>query len=150
MKLEGAIQQQKFNNVHQKMLINVLYTASWLEDITAEILRRRKLSNTQFNVLRILRGSYPSPCTAQDIQERMINKRSDVTRLIERLRKMSLVTRDVCPSNRRKVDILISDKGLDLLKELDPEMEDLGKIFKALNKEEAQQLSDLLDKLRSH
>jgi len=149
MEIEGAIQQQEFKSVYQKMLINVLYTASWLEDATSEILKKKKLSNTQFNVLRILRGSHPRPCTAQDIQERMINKRSDVTRLIERLRKMELVTRDECPANRRKVDILITDKGLELLEELDPDMEDLGEIFKALNKEEAQQLSDLLDKLRS-
>lgn len=149
MEIEGAIQQQEFKSVYQKMLINVLYTASWLEDSASDILKKKKLSNTQFNVLRILRGSHPNPCTAQDIQERMINKKSDVTRLIERLRKMDLVTRDVCPSNRRKVDILITDKGLGLLKELDPEMEDLREIFKVLNKEEAQQLSDLLDKLRS-
>lgn len=149
MEIEEAIQQQKFRNVYEKLLINVLYTASWLEDSAADVLKARKLSNTQFNVLRILRGSYPEPCTGQDIQERMINKRSDVTRLIERLRKLELVTREICPENRRKVDILITQKGLDLLKELDPEMEDLRRIYEVLNKEEAQQLSDLLDKLRS-
>jgi len=149
MNIDEAIKQEKFKSVYQKMMINILYTSSWLEDNNAAIMRGKKLSITQFNVLRILRGSHPQPCTSQDVQERMINKRSDVTRLIERLRKMDLVTREVCPENRRKVDILITEKGLGLLSELDPVIEASGEILKKLSEPEAKQLSNLLDKLRS-
>lgn len=149
MKIEEAIQQQKFSSVYQKMVINILYTASWLEDGNAKIMRDKKLSISQFNVLRILRGSHPKPRTGQDIQGRMINKRSDVTRLVERLRKMELVTRDVCPENRRKVDIKITEGGLNLLSELDPIIEESAQEFKKLNEQEAEQLSNFLDKLRS-
>jgi DNA-binding MarR family transcriptional regulator len=149
MNIGEAIKQEKFKSVYQKMVINILYTSSWLEDNNAAIMRGKKLSITQFNVLRILRGSHPQPCTSQDVQERMINKRSDVTRLIERLRKMDLVTREVCPENRRKVDILITEKGLGLLNELDPVIEASGQVLKKLSESEAKQLSNLLDKLRS-
>jgi DNA-binding MarR family transcriptional regulator len=149
MSIHKDIQQENFKSVYQKMMINILYTSSWFEDNNAAIMRDKKLSITQFNVLRILRGSHPKPCTGQDIQERMINKRSDVTRLIERLRKTELVTREVCPENRRKVDILITNKGLQLLHELDPVMEASSEVLKKLSEEEAEQLSSLLDKLRS-
>ena len=149
MNIDEAIQQQNFQSVYQKMVINILFTSSWLEDGNSKIMRGKNLSITQFNVLRILRGSHPKPCTAQDIQERMINKRSDVTRLVERLRKMDLVTREVCAENRRKVDIEITKKGLDLLNELDPMIEESSKALKKLITTEAEQLSNLLDKLRS-
>ncbi len=148
MKIEEAIQQKKFKNVYQKMMINIMFTSSWLEDKSVKIVKDKKLSITQYNVLRILRGSYPVPCTSQDIQERMINKRSDVTRLIERLRKMGLATREVCDENRRKVDILITGKGLNLLNELDPEIDNVGELSNMLNEDEARQLNDLLDKLK--
>ncbi len=148
MKIEGAIQQRKFKNVYQKVMINIMFTSSWLEDRNAKIVKDKKLSITQYNVLRILRGSHPKPCTSQDIQERMINKRSDVTRLVERLRKVELVTREVCDENRRKVDIMITNKGLNLLNLLDPQIEDINKFSDTLNEKEAQQLSNLLDKLR--
>jgi len=149
MNIESAIKQPKFKNVYQKMMINILFTSSWLEEENASVMKDKNLSIIQYNVLRILRGSHPRPSTSQDIQERMINKRSDVTRLVERLRKMGLVTREVCPSNRRKVDILITKVGLSLLKELDPIVEKAGKIYEKLSEAEAEQLSSLLDKLRS-
>lgn len=148
MDIGKAVKQKKFKNPHQKMEINIMYTHAWLEEEYTKVLKDKKLSTTQYNVLRILKGSHPSPCTAQDIQERMINKRSDVTRLVERLRKLELVTRDVCEANRRKVDIMITNNGMKLLSELDPAEEELGKNLKKLTADEANQLSDLLDKLR--
>ena len=149
MKLEEELKQTRFRDEYHRVMLNIIYTGGWLELSTAHVLKAYDLSTQQFNVLRILRGSSPNPLNLLDIQERMMDKMSNATRLVEKLRQKGLLTRQQCDANRRKVDINITAKGLALLKELDPVMEKNHKhLVKRITKEEAIILSDLLDKLR--
>jgi len=149
MPLEQEIKQEKFHNEQQKAAINILYTGSWLYNINAGYLKKSGITPEQFNVLRILRGSFPKPMMLAEITERMIDKSSNCTRLVEKLRQKGLVNRVTCESNRRQVDISITDKGQQLLKKIDTSqpawMDTMGRISKA----EAKELNRILDKLRS-
>ena len=114
------------------------------------LLKPYDISSQQFNVLRILRGQQGKPLNLFTIQERMLNRMSNATRLVEKLRLKGLVTRELCEHNRRKVEIAITNKGMDLLDSLDPILQQLEKdTFKNLSEEEAQQLSDTLDRIRT-
>ena len=149
MKLEEELKQTRFRDEYHRAMLNIIYTGGWLELNTSHVLKEYDLSTQQFNVLRILRGSSPKPLNLLDIQERMMDKMSNATRLVEKLRQKGLLTRQQCDANRRKVDINITAKGLALLKELDPVMEKNHKhLVKRITKEEATTLSNLLDKLR--
>jgi len=149
MPLEQEIKQEKFHNEHQKAAINILYTGSWLYNINATYLKKFSITPEQFNVLRILRGSFPKPMMLAEITERMIDKSSNCTRLVEKLKQKGFVNRITCENNRRQVDISITDKGQQLLKKIDlgqtSWMETMGKISKT----EAKELNRILDKLRS-
>jgi DNA-binding MarR family transcriptional regulator len=149
MPLEEEIKQEKFYNDYQKASINILYTGSWLYNINAGYLKKFGITPEQFNVLRILRGSSPKPMMLAEITERMIDKSSNCTRLVEKLKQKGLVNRVTCENNRRQVDISITDKGQQLLKKIDASqpawMETMGK----LSKTEAKELNRILDKLRS-
>ncbi len=149
MPIEHDIKQEKFNSDHQKVAINILYTGSWLYNINAGYLKKFGITPEQFNVLRILRGSFPKPMMLAEITERMIDKSSNCTRLVEKLKQKGLVNRVTCENNRRQVDISITDKGQQLLKKIDlgqpAWMETMGKISKT----EAKELNRILDKLRS-
>jgi len=146
--IEEAIKQSKFDNVHEKAVVNILYTASWLESHNIQRFKPYGISPQQFNVLRILRGSFPNALRLGDITERMIDKNSNATRLVEKLRQKSLVKREICKHNRRQVDIWITQKGLDLLAELDANAEEWLKVLLGISKTEAEQLCSLLDRLR--
>ncbi|MFY0252516.1 MarR family winged helix-turn-helix transcriptional regulator [Chitinophaga sp. 30R24] len=149
MKLEEELKQLRFKDEYQKAMLNIIFTGSWLEVLTNHTLKKYDLSSQQYNVLRILRGSKPQPLNLLDIQERMMDKMSNATRLVEKLRLKSLLTRKQCDSNRRKVEIEITEKGLVLLNELDPIIEaNHYTMAKKITKEEAALLSNLLDKLR--
>ncbi len=130
-------------------MLNIRFTESWLSGKFHRLLKPFGISQQQYNVLRILRGQYPNPSPLQLITERMIDKMSNATRLVEKLRKSGLVKRRVCPSNRRKVDITITDEGLLVLEKLDVLIEKLYKEIKNLTKEEVQELNRVLDKLRN-
>jgi DNA-binding MarR family transcriptional regulator len=148
MSLEVAINQRKFTTEFEKAVINILYTASWLEGQNIQRFKPYGISPQQFNVLRILRGAHPEPVRLTDITERMIDKNSNATRLVEKLRQKGLLKRDICKANRRQVDITITQKGLDLLTELDIHPDEWAKTFNGVNVDEARQLNILLDKLR--
>ncbi len=148
MSIEVAIKQYKFNNDFEKAVINILYTASWLEGQNIQRFKPYGISPQQFNVLRILRGASPNPVRLTDITERMIDKNSNATRLVEKLRQKGFLKRDVCKNNRRQVDITITPNGLSLLNELDILPSEWSKIFKGIKKEEAKQLNVILDKIR--
>jgi DNA-binding MarR family transcriptional regulator len=149
MPLEEDIRQDKFYSDQQKAAINILYTGSWLYNINAGYLKKFGITPEQFNVLRILRGSFPKPMMLAEITERMIDKSSNCTRLVEKLKQKGFVSRVTCENNRRQVDISITDKGQQLLKKIDASqptwLETMGKISKA----EAKELNRILDKLRS-
>jgi DNA-binding MarR family transcriptional regulator len=149
MPLEEEIKQEKFNSDHQKASINILYTGSWLYNINAGYLKKFGITPEQFNVLRILRGSFPKPMMLAEITERMIDKSSNCTRLVEKLKQKGLVNRVTCENNRRQVDISVTEKGQQLLRKIDASqpawLETMGKISKT----EAKELNRILDKLRS-
>lgn len=148
MKLEDEIQQKKFKNETQKLAINLTYTHNWLNAHYSAMFRTSDITMQQFNVLRILRGQYPNPCSVKLIKERMLDRMSDASRIVDKLKAKGLVDRRECPVDRRSVDILITDKGLDLLKSMDNVDENFKSVFKTLTDEEMRTLNHLLDKLR--
>jgi len=148
MSLEKDIKQEKFSTEYEKAVINVLYTSSWLHNINSGRLKPHGITPEQFNVLRILRGSLPNPMMLADITSRMIDKSSNATRLVEKLRQKGLLKREICENNRRQVDILITDKGLSVLKKIDAESEEWLSALKTISKSEASELNRILDKLR--
>jgi DNA-binding MarR family transcriptional regulator len=149
MKIEKAIKQSKFESPLQKAVINIFYTANWLRDQQWELFKKYDILPQHYNVLRIIKGKHPESVSPGDIKEVMLDKGNDVTRLVDKLVKMGLVKRSLCEANRRKIDINLTDKGLDFLKELnEPMRKQYNSIKKQLSEKEAEQLSNLLDKLR--
>jgi DNA-binding MarR family transcriptional regulator len=148
MSLEADLQQEKFPNEFNKAAINILFTSSWLYNINAARLKDFGITPEQFNVLRILRGSHPDAMMLADITCRMIDKSSNATRLVEKLRQKGLLKREICEDNRRQVDISITDKGLNLLKKIDAQESEWLATLKSITRAEAQELNRILDKLR--
>lgn len=148
MQLEKEIQQKSFKTPYQKLAVNLLYTTNWLSHHYDAFFKGKDLTTQQFNVLRILRGQHPSPCTLKLVKERMLDRMSDASRIIDKLVAKGLVIRNQCPGDRRSVNLLISDKGLALLKELDFIDDATKEIFKHLPRPKIEQLNELLDALR--
>jgi DNA-binding MarR family transcriptional regulator len=148
MKLEDEIQQRSFKTQQQKLALNLLYTSNWLNTHYSQFFKEIDLTSQQFNVLRILRGQHPNPCSLKLIKERMLDRMSDASRIVDKLVSKEYIIRAVCPSDRRSVHLLISDKGLALLKQLDFIDDATKDIFKNLSAGEIEQLNHLLDTLR--
>jgi DNA-binding MarR family transcriptional regulator len=148
MSLEQDIKQEKFSSEHEKVVVNILFTSSWLYNMNLSRLKPHGITPEQFNVLRILRGSCPKPMKLADITGRMIDKSSNATRLVEKLRQKGFLKREVCDNNRRQVDIVITEKGMNVLKKIDHESEEWLAMLKTISKSEAQELNRILDKLR--
>ena len=148
MSIETDIKQSNFKSPHMKAVVNIFYTNSWLQTVQMEIFKPFDLTIQQYNVLRILRGQYPNPITVIAIIERMMDKMSNASRLVDKLLLKDLAVRKECPNDRRAVDVKITQKGLDLLEELDVLQNTWENNLKGLSEEEALQLSDLLDKIR--
>ena len=148
MELGKEIWNSKFESEYNKVIVNVIYTYGWINNYLKSELDKYNLTHQQYNVLRILRGQRPNPATVNLIKERMLDKMSDASRIVDRLVAKELVERKVCEKDRRAVDITISEKGLNLLEDikLDAVARDL--LADHFTSEEAQQLSDLLDKMR--
>jgi DNA-binding MarR family transcriptional regulator len=150
MSLEDDLQQEKFTSEFNKAAVNILFTSSWLYNLNAARLKDFGVTPEQYNVLRILRGSHPKAMMLIDITCRMIDKSSNATRLVEKLRQKNLLKREICENNRRQVDISITDKGLSLLKKIDSYESEWLATLKNITKSEAQELNRILDKLRDH
>lgn len=148
MKIEKEIYSTKFENNHQKVIVNLIYTYGWITDLLKQQLNKHKITLQQYNILRILRGQHPKPATINLLKERMLDKMSDASRIVERLVQKDLVKRCVSNKDRRAVDILITSKGLDILQKLDIEMSSRDILKANLSDEEAGLLSTLLDKMR--
>lgn len=149
MEIGKAIKQNKFKNEHHKMLINILFTSSWLNSTHSLKLKPYGISVQQYNLLRILRGQYPKPATVNLLIDRMLDKNSNASRLVEKLRLKKLIERTICEEDRRAVNVIITKKGLDLLVELD-KMEDLFlNDLKSISDKEAEAINKILDKLRT-
>src|SRR4051812_18512275 len=129
MRLEDEIKQKEFSSEYHKGIINLMFTFSWLDDHSREFFKKFGLTPQQFNILRILRGQHPNPCTINLLKDRMLDKICDASRMIERLRKKELVERKVSLNDRRSVDIIVTKKGIDLLKKIDKTLPDFEKVM---------------------
>lgn len=149
MRIEEEIKQQTFKSIYQKAFINVVYTAGWIQVQEAAIFRKFNLTLPQFNILRILRGQHPNPATVNLLIERMLDKTSNASRIVDKLVLKGLVSRTPCEHDRRTVDVLITETGLELLTQIDKTEENIHTGVKNLTSAEAEQLSKLLDKIRN-
>jgi DNA-binding MarR family transcriptional regulator len=148
MSLEEDIKQRKFKTDFQKAIINILFTSNKIQESNWKVFKKFGLTAPQFNVLRILRGQHPNPSTINLIIERMLDRMSNASRIVDKLEAKGLVSRSQNKHDRRAVDVFISDKGLDLLTKMDSEMRVFEENKEILSKDEAIQLNNLLDKLR--
>lgn len=148
MELEKEILSNKFENNHQKAIVNLIYTYGWITNLLKQRLNKHKITLQQYNILRILRGQSPKPATINLLKDRMLDKMSDASRIVERLVHKQLVQRCVNDKDRRAVDIRISPMGLEILRKLDSEMSSKDILKENISDEEAGILSELLDKMR--
>ena len=148
MSIEKDISQRKFKTEYQKVMVNLIFTHNWMMERMKQFFEQADLTPQQFNILRILRGA-GQPLSTLQIRQRMLDKMSDTSRIVDRLIKKGLAKKVVCKSDRRLVDVSISEKGLKLLEKLDDMQTDLDGIVNKLNESDAKQLNKLLDKIRN-
>ena len=148
MRIEDEIKQKEFKSAYQKLTVNLLFTTNWLSASHSRILKPYGISIQQYNILRILRGQHPNHIIMGAILERMLDKSSNVTRLVDKLEAKLLVTRTTCSDDKRKFEVKITDEGLLILKKLDKITSDFTNYLEQITEEEALKMSDLLDKMR--
>lgn len=149
MEIEKAIHQKKFANERERVVVNILYTSSWLTYIQMGVFKKFDISMQQYNVLRILKGKYPKPVSVNMIIERMIDKSSNASRIVEKLRTKGLVLRSECPVDRRQVDVMLTQSGIDLLTDCTEKLYAIQAATDKLDDAENKELNRLLNKLRS-
>ncbi len=149
MGIAEEIKQEKFKSEYSKAVVNVIYTNSWLQQKHLSIFKSFGLTTPQFNILRILRGQHPKPATVNLLIDRMLDKSSNASRIVDRLEEKELVKRVQCKNDRRAVDVYITESGLNLLSKLDVVLDELQLSSKSLSEEESEILNSLLDKMRA-
>ena len=150
MNILEAIKQESFDSSFEKAVVNLLYTHNWYRDKYQDIYKEANLKSQHYNVLRILKGSKPKSISPSEIKEVMLDKSPDLTRLLDKLVEKGLVDRNLCPENRRKMDVLITKEGENMVKQIaKKQMEIQKEQLQHFTEEEAEQLSNLLDKFRS-
>jgi DNA-binding MarR family transcriptional regulator len=149
MGISEDLKQSHFQSEAQKAIVNAIYTGNWIVQKQQELLKPFGLTVQQYNVLRILKGQQGNPMTVLAITERMMDKMSNASRLVDKLLEKKLVLRRECPQDRRAVDILILPAGLDLIKEVDQVQQDWGKHFDALGVKRLEEMNHLLDEFRT-
>ena len=148
MRIDDEIQSTNFEDNYHKAAINIAYTAGWLSNYFRIYFDKYNITQQQFNILRILRGQYPKPATINLLKERMVDKMSDASRIVDRLIQKELVSRCTNNKDRRAVDIRITEMGLQILSKMDNEFKAKDILKGNLSEDDAAILSDLLDKLR--
>ena len=148
MALEKEINQRKFRNEYQKSAINLIYTYNWLTERINKVFDEWDITSQQFNILRILRGA-AKPLSTLQIRQRMLDKMSDTSRIVDRLVRKGLVKKTICKADKRLVDVTIADRGKKLLEKIDAYDEQMDGIMKNLTEAEARMLNELLDKIRN-
>ena len=148
MALEKEINQRKFRNDYQKSAINIIYTYNWITEKMNKIFDESGITSQQFNILRILRGA-ATPLSTLQIRQRMLDKMSDTSRIVDRLLLKGLVKKNTCKMDRRLVDVIITEKGKKLLEKIDQYNDQMDGIMKNLSEEDAKTLNELLDKIRN-
>jgi MarR family 2-MHQ and catechol resistance regulon transcriptional repressor len=149
MGIDKDIQQYNFKSSRQKAMINLLYSYGWVLERIKDFLSKEDITHQQFNILRILRGSLPHPLSTLQIRERMLDRMSDTSRIVDRLVAKELVKKTTCEKDKRLVDVIITDKGLELLSRLDAKEDVSQDIMANFTENDAEMLSNLLDKLRN-
>ena len=148
MSIADEINQRKFRSERQKAAINLIYTTNWLNEKMKYFFDNYDITSQQFNILRILRGA-GEPLSTLQIRQRMLDKMSDTSRIVDRLVKKGMVKKNICKTDRRLVDVLITEKGKKLLTELDSKDDEMDAILKNINEADAIQINQLLDKIRN-
>ncbi len=142
-------QGKDFKSPYEKLIVNIMYTQSWVLDQQNQLFKQFGLTAPQYNVLRILRGQYPEPCTVNTIIERMLDRMSNASRIVDRLETKKLVERKTCKSDRRAKDVVITKKALDLLDQVDQELSNWMSEFDQIDLRNIEAASDTLDALRN-
>ena len=148
MKIEDEIKQSTFKSGHEKLVINLMFTGNWMYTKNTQRFKPFGISPEQYNILRILRGQHPKSVTINLLIERMLNKMSNASRLVEKLRQKELLERRQCEADRRAVDVVISQKGLEMLSEIDLSNDDWTTSTIKLSEKDTSELNRLLDLLR--
>ena len=148
MSIDKDINQKKFRNDYQRVIINLIYTYNWVSEQTKSILEKGDITSQQFNILRILRGA-GTPLSTLQIRQRMLDKMSDTSRIVDRLIIKGLVKKIVCKTDKRLVDVSITDKGKKILEKLDAYESEMDAIAGNLTAADAKDLNKLLDKIRN-
>lgn len=149
MTIEEEIKQAKFKSAYHKLAINIMYSSHWLETYLKKIFKKEDITLQQYNILRILRGSRPNPLSTLQIRERMMDRMSDTSRIVDRMIVKGIVSKTIREEDNRLVDVRITEKGLKLLSKLDGIEDNLSNFLDSVSENEAIKLSDLLDKLHS-
>lgn len=148
MGISEDLKQSKFNTLTGKAVVNIIYTGNWMMQQTHDLLKPFGLTPQQYNVLRILRGQQNNPITVLGITERMLDKMSNASRLVDKLLEKKLVLRRECPQDRRAVDVIILPAGLTLLEKIDQIQLEWEKNFQGIDQEKMDTLNELLDEFR--
>ena len=148
MSIEQDINQSRFRNEYQKGTVNFIYTFNWMNERMKAIFDREEITSQQFNILRILRGA-GKPLSTLQIRQRMLDRMSDTSRIVDRLVIKGLVKKTVCPTDKRLVDVFITEKGRKLLEKMEQYDAEMDAIFSGLTETEVRTLNELLDKIRS-
>jgi len=148
MSLSRDIQQKEYRSEYHKAILNILFTHNHLVTHMGEVFKEYDITRQQYNVLRILRGQYPGHASVNLIKDRMLDKMSDTSRIVERLRLKGLITRTDCQKDKRSVEIRITNAGLELLDRMEDRVNDFEKLLSNLTVGETRDLNVLLDKLR--
>lgn len=149
MKIEDEIKQKTFLNEYHKANINLFFTQAWMQLKILQALKPFNISPQQFNILRILRGSHPKPASIRELTDRMLDKSSNASRLVDKLLAKGLVEKSTCKNDNRKMQVNITVEGLTLLGKASSEVEQcISEVFGVLSVEEASVLNTTLDKIR--
>lgn len=148
MKIEDEIKQPRFRDIYQKVAVNLLFTSNWLVARQHDFFKPFGITTQQFNILRILRGQHPNAISGVEIKSRMLDRNSDISRLLERLLKKDLVSKSQSENDKRAANVSITETGLELLGKIDEKFKEVERHHFNLSESEAEQLSELLDKAR--
>ncbi|MCI4651709.1 MarR family transcriptional regulator [Phaeodactylibacter sp.] len=149
MDVSEEIRASKFKDEFHKAMVNLYYTYKWYDDILGDLFKSYKILPQHFNVLMILKGSHPSPCSPKDIREVMLDKGRDITRLVDKLVAKGYATRELNPENRRQINIFITDSGQKMVSKMNQELIKKIQSLNNLSEKEVTQLNEILNKLRS-
>lgn len=148
MDLQAETKTTQFENIYHQAIVNIMVTNNWCNEKVRQAVSQHEVTAQQFNILRILRGQFPKPSTINLLKDKMLDKMSDASRIVDRLVQKDLVIKAINKIDKRAVDIIISEKGLKLLKKMDKEVSFAAIVSPNLTQDEADKLNELLNKLR--